>query len=167
VGINIEINPIEVGNRSARTACGIGKSVNQVITDRGADPAKVLATREDFDKAIARGPLCPYAEIMENEPSNESLDFGRQANYYMNCVYPRSLVCDTSPGGFQDQLPLALAASGAERQLKMQKLADAMHNDSLFVFGFKLPVVYAVDPKLNFKPRFDGRIRVNHLWFSP
>ncbi len=49
----------------------------------------------------------------------------------------------------------------------MQKLADAMRNDSLFIFGFKLPVVYALDPKLHFKPRFDGRIRVNHLWFSP
>jgi ABC-type transport system substrate-binding protein len=168
VGMNVDISPIEAGVRTARTGCGIGKTVNQVITDRGGNPAKDTPTREDFQKAIAAsGPLCPYADIMENEPSNETLDFGRQANYYMNCVFPRSLVCDPSPGGYQDQLAVALAASGADRQVQMQKLADAMHNEPLFIFGFKLPVVYALDPKLHFKPRFDGRIRVNHLWFSP
>jgi len=61
---------------------------------------------------------------------------------------------------------MALAASGTERQAAMQKLADKMHDDALFVFGFKLPVVYGKNAKLNFKPRFDGRIRVNHLWFN-
>jgi ABC-type transport system substrate-binding protein len=167
VGINAKIHIIEAGERTKRTGCGIGRTVNEVVKDRGGDPAKDTPTRDDFQKAILRGPQCPFADIMENEPSNETLDFGRQANYYMNCVFPRSQVCDPSPGGYQDQLAVALAASGADRQVQMQKLADAMHNESLFTFGFKLPVVYALDPKLNFKPRFDGRIRVNHLWFNP
>ncbi len=167
VGITSKIYIIEPGVRTTRTGCGIGKTVNEVVKDRGGDPAKDKPTREDFQKAVERGSLCPYGDLMENEPSNETLDFGRQANYYMNCVFPRSLVCDPSPGGFQDQLAVALAASGADRQAQMQKLADKMHDDALFTFGFKLPVVYAKDPKLNFKPRFDGRIRVNHMWFSP
>ena len=48
----------------------------------------------------------------------------------------------------------------------MSILADKMHDDALSVFGFDLPVIYAVNPKLNWKTRFDGRVRVNTMWFS-
>jgi ABC-type transport system substrate-binding protein len=167
VGITAEINVVESAVRQERTACGIGNTLNQVLIDSGRNPDQDTPTREDFQQAIERGALCPRGDLMENEPSNETLDFGRQANWYMNCTFVRSMVCDPSPGGIQEMLPLAVSAGGAERQKRMQELADIMHNDSLFIFGFKLPLVYAKDPKLEFHPRFDGRIRVNHLWFQP
>lgn len=167
VGINAEINIIESAHRQERTACGVGNTLNQVLADSGRDPTVDLPTREDFQQAIDRGELCPRGALMENEPSNETLDFGRQANWYMNCTFVRSTVCDPSPGGIQDMLPEAVSAGGAERQMRMQQLADIMHDDSLFIFAFKLPLVYAKDPKLEFHPRFDGRLRVNHLWFQP
>jgi peptide/nickel transport system substrate-binding protein len=167
VGITAEINVVESALRQERTACGVGNTLNQVMADSGRDPSEDTPTREDFQQAIQRGELCPRGDLMENEPSNETLDFGRQANWYMNCTFVRSMVCDPSPGGIQEMLPLAVSAGGEERQMRMQQLADIMHNDSLFIFAFKLPLVYAKDAKLEFHPRFDGRIRVNHLWFQP
>jgi peptide/nickel transport system substrate-binding protein len=167
VGITAEINVVESAVRQERTSCGVGNTLNQVLLDSGRNPDQDTPTREDFQQAIERGALCPRGDLMENEPSNETLDFGRQANWYMNCTFVRSMVCDPSPGGIQEMLPLAVSAGGAERQKRMQELADIMHNDSLFIFAFKLPLVYAKDPKLEFHPRFDGRIRVNHLWFQP
>jgi peptide/nickel transport system substrate-binding protein len=167
VGINSEIQVIEASVRSARTGCGIGTAVNEILEASGRVPGTDLPTREDFQAAIDKGGAsCPYADLMENEPSNETLDFGRQANYYMNCIYNRSLVCDPSPGGFQDQIAEAMAAAGQERQDKMEALADAVHDQVLFIPFFDLPVIYAVDPKLNWTTRFDGRVRASTMWFS-
>jgi hypothetical protein len=78
----------------------------------------------------------------------------------------RSLVCDPSLGGTQDQIAEALAASGEERQQKMEALADRVHGDVLFIPTFDLPVIYVVDPKLNWNTRFDARVRANTMWFS-
>jgi ABC-type transport system substrate-binding protein len=168
VGINSELQVIEASVRTARTSCGIGKAVNEVLEASGRDPNTTTPTKADFQAAIDKGGAnCPYGDLMENEPSNETLDFGRQANYYMNCVYNRSLVCDPSPGGFQDQIAEAMAASGQERQDKMEALADAVHDQVLFIPFFDLPVIYAVDPKLNWSTRFDGRVRASTMWFSP
>lgn len=58
-------------------------------------------------------------------------------------------------------------AAGAERQELMAELADRAHDHVLFLPLFETPVIYALDPQLNFEPRFDRRIRVNSMWFSP
>jgi ABC-type transport system substrate-binding protein len=167
VGMNVEIEIVEAGVRRARTGCGIGLAVNEVMEAAGKNPSTAMPTREDFQAAIDKGGAnCPYGDLIENEPSNETLDFGRQANQYMSCVYPRSLVCDPSPGGIQDQIDAAMAAAGAERREKMAVLADRLHNDVLLIPFFDLPVIYAVDPKLNWNTRFDGRVRANTMWFS-
>jgi ABC-type transport system substrate-binding protein len=166
VGMNVEIELVEASVRRERTGCGIGKAVAEVIAASGRDPNVAKPTREDFQAAIAKGASCPYGDLIENEPSNETLDFGRQANFYMSCVFPRSLVCDPSPGGLEDQIAEALAASGEERQRKLKVLADRMHDDVLFIPTFDLPVIYAVDPKLNWSTRFDGRVRASNMWFS-
>jgi peptide/nickel transport system substrate-binding protein len=167
VGMNVEIQVVEAGVRTARTACGIGKAVNEVLEAAGKDPNVVKPTKEDFQAAIAKGGAnCPYGDLIENEPSNETLDFGRQASFYLSCVFPRSLVCDPSPGGLEDQIAVALVASGEERQQKMEALADRVHDDVLFIPTFDLPVIYAVDPKLNWSTRFGGRVRASTMWFS-
>jgi ABC-type transport system substrate-binding protein len=127
VGMNVEIELVEASVRRERTGCGIGLAVNEVMQAAGKDPNMVMPTREDFQAAIDKGCAnCPYGDLIENEPSNETLDLGRQANQYMSCVYPRSLVCDPSPGGIQDQIDAAMAAAGAERQEKMAVLADRL-----------------------------------------
>jgi hypothetical protein len=46
------------------------------------------------------------------------------------------------------------------------ELADRAHDEVLFLPLFDTPVIYAVNPKLNWQPRFDRRIRVNTMWFS-
>ena len=167
VGMNVEINIVEVATRSALTNCGIGKALNEVLEAQGKDPKKDKPTLADMQAAVDKGGAnCPTGQLIENEPSNETLDFGRQMNFYMNCVFPRSLVCDPSPGGIQEQIAPALAASGAERQRLMSLLADKLHDDVLFISGFDLPVIYAVNPKLNWKTRFDGRVRAQTMWFS-
>jgi hypothetical protein len=45
-------------------------------------------------------------------------------------------------------------------------LADRLHDEVLFIPTFDLPVIYAVDPKLNWSTRFDGRVRASTMWFS-
>jgi peptide/nickel transport system substrate-binding protein len=167
VGMNVEINIVEAKTRADLTNCGIGLALNEVLQAQGKDPKKDKPTLADMKAAVDKGGAnCPTGMLIENEPSNETLDFGRQMNFYMNCVFPRSLVCDPSPGGIQEQIAPALAASGAERQRLMSILADKLHDDVLFISGFDLPVIYAVNPKLNWKTRFDGRVRAQTMWFS-
>ena len=84
----------------------------------------------------------------------------------MSCDAIRSLICDPSPGGIQEQIPAALAASGQERQELLQVLADIFHDEVLFIPLFDLPVVYAVHAKLNWEPRLDPNVRVSSMWFS-
>jgi ABC-type transport system substrate-binding protein len=168
VGMNVEIDIVEASIRRERTGCGIGQAVNEVLEASGRDPNVDKPTRADFQAAIDKGGAnCPYGDLIENKPSNETLDFGRQASFYMSCVFPRSLVCDPLPGGLEDQIQEALTASGQERQDKLEALADRMHDDVLFIPTFDLPVIYAVDPKLNWDTRFDGRVRASTMWFSP
>ena len=95
------------------------------------------------------------------------MDFGRLARFYLSCESIRSLVCDPSPGGIQDQIAAALAASGEERQQRLEVLADKFHDDVLFISLFDLPLIYAVDPKLNWEPRLDFMVRVSGMSFSP
>ncbi len=169
VGLNVEVNVVEPAVRNTINQCGIGKAVSEVLEAAGKPAANTSsATLAEFQAAINKGgPKCVSGQLVENEPSNETLDFGRQANRYLNCSFAASLVCDPSPGGIQEMLAPALSASGAERQAKLGALADRMHNEVLFFPMFELPVVFAANPKLNWKPRIDGRTRVQTMWFSP
>jgi hypothetical protein len=112
------------------------------------------------------GATCPTGDLMDDEPSNETLDFGRQANFYMNCTRITSQFCDPTPGGIQERIGPAIAASGAERQRLLQAIADYHKENVVHIPGFELAVFYAVNPKLNWKPRFDRRVRTNGMWFS-
>jgi peptide/nickel transport system substrate-binding protein len=168
VGMNVELQIIEPSIRSERTRCGVGKATQEIMAASGRNPEVDTPTKADFQTAVDKGGAdCYYGDLMGNQPSNETLDFGRQMNYYMSCTSIRSLVCDPSPGGIQDQIAEALAASGEERQRLMEVLADRFHDDVLMVTLFDLPVVYAVDPKLNWEPRLDPVVRVSAMWFSP
>jgi ABC-type transport system substrate-binding protein len=167
VGMNVDIKVIEVKAFIDHRNCRAGKAVSEILKQRGRDVDTSLATAEEFQAAVNKGGAdCPTAELMENEPSNETLDFGRQAIFYLNCARIASPHCDPSPGGLQEQLVPAIAASGEERRRRLEALADRVHDDVLWMPAFDLPVIYAVNPKLNWKPRFDRRMRISTMWFS-
>ena len=167
IGMNVDFKIVEPSIRSELTRCGIGKATQEILTSAGRDPETDKPTNEDFQAALDKGGAdCPTGDLIGNQPSNETLDFGRQVRYYMNCDAIRSLICDPSPGGIQDQIPAALAASGQERQDRLQELADKFHDDVLFVPLFDLPVIYAVNEKLEWQPRLDPNVRISSMWFS-
>lgn len=166
VGINVNFQVVDPAIRSAMTQCGVGKAVQLVLQESGRDPATDEPTTADFQAAIDRGGSdCEHVTIMGNQPSNETLDFGRQVNYYMNCESIRSMYCD--PNGTQKLIAPALAASGEKRQELMAQLGDVFHDQVIMITLFDLPVFYAVDPKLNWEPRLDPNVRVSTMWFSP
>ncbi len=168
VGMNVEINVVDPSIRTALRNCAIGTAVNEVVAARGADPKTTPSTREDWQAALDKGGAkCPTSDLIETPISSESLDFARNAFYYLNCIRIQSFVCDPTPGGLQDQLGPAQAASGAERQRLLAALNQRAHDEVLFLTLFDLPVIYAVNPKLQFTPRFDRRVRVNTMWFAP
>ena len=168
VGLNVDFRIIEPAKRSELTRCGIGTATKEVMEAAGREADLLQATNEDFQAAIdAGGASCPTGDLIGNQPSNESLDFGRQVRFYMNCQGIRSLICDPSPGGIQDKIGPAVAAAGDERRVLMEELADIFHEDVLFISLFDLPVFFAVDPKINWEPRLDPTVRVNGMWFNP
>ena len=75
-------------------------------------------------------------------------------------------MCDPAPGGIQDQIDEALASSGQERQDRLEVLADRFREEVFMLPLFDLPVVYAVNPKLQWDPRLDPTIRVSGMWFE-
>jgi peptide/nickel transport system substrate-binding protein len=167
VGMNVEFQVVESSIRSAMTQCGVGKALQEVLEASGRDPKVDTPNTNDMRAAVAKGGSdCTFVQLMGNQPSNETLDFGRQANYYMNCISIRSMFCDPSPGGAQEKIEAALAASGEERLQRMQELADIFHEEVVMLTLFDLPVFYAVDPKLNWEPRLDPNVRVSAMWFS-
>jgi peptide/nickel transport system substrate-binding protein len=168
VGINAVINVVEPAIWNEGRQCAIGKAVNEVLEAQGKDPSVAKPTLADMQAALDKGGAnCPTSDMVENAGlSSETLDFGRNATNYLNCVRPASYVCDPSPGGLQEQLGPALAASGEERQRRLAALADRIHDDVLLLSLFEPPVIYGVDSKLNWTPRFDMRVRVNTMWFS-
>ena len=167
VGMNVDFEIVEPSIRRELTRCGIGKAAQEILTADGRNPDTDKPTNADFQAALDKGGAdCPTGDLIGNQPSNETLDFGRQVRYYMNCDAIRSLICDPSPGGIQDQIPAALAASGQERQERLQELADIFHDDVLFIPLFDLPVIYAVNEKLQWQPRLDPNVRISSMWFS-
>ena len=172
VGVKVDINIVEVQTFLDRRNCRSGRAVADLLEERGRNVDSSEATMEEFRAALAaanaRGSAsCATAELIENEPSNETLDFGRQLTFYLNCAKAQSPFCDPSPGGIQEQLAPALAASGEERRRLLEGLADFVHEQALWLTPFDLPVIYAVDPKLVWEPRFDRRIRSNSMYFKP
>ncbi|HEU0021467.1 MAG TPA: ABC transporter substrate-binding protein [Dehalococcoidia bacterium] len=167
VGMNAEFQVVESSVRSAMTQCGIGKTVQRILEDSGRDPSAAVPTNADFQAALdSDGPQCTFINLIGNQPSNETLDFGRGVNYYMDCASIRSGFCDLRPGGAQEKIGPALAASGEERRRLLEELGDIFHEEVVMLTLFDLPVFYAVDPSLNWEPRLNPVVRVNAMWFS-
>ena len=168
VGMNVDILVAEPSVRRAMNRCFMGKAVQEIMEADGRDPQVEQPTTADFEAAIAKGGAdCPRTEINAGQPSNETLDFGRQVNNYMSCSYISSSICDPSPGGIQEKIGPALAASGEERRRLMEELADIMHDEVLYLPLFDLVIFFGLDEKLNWEARLDPVVRVSTMWFSP
>jgi ABC-type transport system substrate-binding protein len=171
VGMNVEINLVDGARNTELANCGIGIAVQEVLEAQGKDPRRVLelATLADMQAAIDKGgPSCTYAHFQNQGGYGiETLDLVKVANDAINCTRERALVCDPSPGGIQEQIGPALDATGEERQRLMEALADRLHDDVLLLGLFDIPIFYGVDPKLNWTPRYDMRVLVSTMWFSP
>jgi hypothetical protein len=167
--MNVEINVIDNSNWGPLSRCRIGTAVREVMDAQGKDPVNDDPTLADMQAAIDKGSAnCPTLEMQETGGySNETLDFQKVAVDALSCLRDRSFVCDPSPGGLQEQIAPALAATGEERQRLMQAMADRIHDEVLWLGLFDLPIFYAVDPKLSWEPRFDRRVRVNTMSFDP
>ena len=170
VGIKVDVNIVEVQTLLDTRNCRAGQAVADLLEERGRDVDTSEATLEEFQAAMAAadakgGASCGTVPLIENEPSNETLDFGRQALFYLNCSKIQSPNCDPSPGGIQTKLAPALAAAGEERVRLLTELADYVHDQVLWLTPFDLPVIYAVNPKLQWEPRFDRRVRINSMTF--
>ena len=171
VGITVNITIGDVAKFVEGRNCRAGRAVADLLEERGRDIDTSEATLEEMQDAMAAaeakgGSSCPTYQLYENEPSNETLDFGRQALYYMSCTKIQSPHCDPSRGGIQEKIAPANAALGAERVRLLTELADIVHDDVLWLSPFDLPVIYAVNPKLVWEPRFDRRVRINAMSFS-
>jgi len=172
VGVKVDVNIVEVQTFLDRRNCRSGQAVADYLEEQGRDIDSSEATLEEFQAALAAANAqgsasCATGELIENEPSNETLDFGRQLTFYLNCAKAQSPFCDPTPGGIQEQIAPALSASGDERRKLLEELADFVHEQALWLTPFDLPVIYAVDPKLVWEPRFDRRIRINSMSFKP
>jgi ABC-type transport system substrate-binding protein len=171
VGIKVDLRVVQRQEWLDRRNCRSGTAVADLLKERGRKVDASEATLEEMRAAMAAAKAkgsasCPTAEMIDDAPSNETLDFGRQVLSWMNCARIRSTFCDPSPGGVQEKMAPALAAAGAERQRLLEEIADHFHDQALWIGLFDLPVIYAVNPKLVWEPRFDRRVRINAMSFS-
>jgi ABC-type transport system substrate-binding protein len=67
----------------------------------------------------------------------------------------------------QPRVEQALAARGEERRQLMEQLADITHDEVLMIPLFDYLVVWGLNDKLEWEPRWDRRIRFNNMSFRP
>jgi hypothetical protein len=101
----------------------------------------------------APGLISPH--ILFAAPGNDTLDFGRNLAFYMDCGSNRAKVCD--PVNLQPKVEAALAASGEDRerliaeamQVNRQEIYMAPLFETVFLWGFQ--------ENLGFEPGVGGR----------
>ena len=94
-------------------------------------------------------------DVLFAAPGNDTLDFGRNLAFYMDCRSERAKVCD--PVNLQPKVEAALAAIGPERErllaeameINRQEIYMAPLFDTVFLWGFQ--------ENLEFEPAVGGR----------
>ena len=167
VGIS---NQMVIQDRSlwlTRSACGAGSALAAYLEDEGLDISLEEATPDQVRAAIARGPAgvdCIPGNLVTSTLSDEQLDFQRSLLRNMSCTTSGSYFCEPE---LADQIAEAIGTpEGDLRFERMQYFHDRLKNEALIIGVFDLGVVYAVNPRLNWEPRFDRRVRVNSMSFS-
>jgi ABC-type transport system substrate-binding protein len=82
----------------------------------------------------------------------------------MSCFDVNSRVCDPE---LQKKIELAAATPlGDLRRQRMEELAQIAHDEYYFVPFFHIQTVYGAAKNLEWKSRYDPRIRVNTMRFK-
>ncbi len=167
VGIS---NQMIIQDRSlwlARAACGAGAALSAYIQDEGLDIALEEATADQVRAALARGPAgvdCIPGDLITSTLSDEQLDFQRSLLRNMSCTNSGSYFCEPE---LADRIAEAIGTpEGDLRFERMQYFHDRLKNEALNIGVFDLGVVYAINPRLIWEPRFDRRVRVNSMEYA-
>ena len=162
-----------------RSRCGSGRAVveymEEVLGLESPDPnfdQRVidmgLTMNDVYAAGIARGSasFCVPGDLVTSTLSNELLDFQRTLLRNMDCGIRGSYFCDPSDSGAQSRIADAIATvDGPDRQAAMQYFADRLKNEAIIIGVFDLPIIYAINPRLQWEPRFDRRVRVNSMFY--
>ena len=106
-------------------------------------------------------------DLVTSTLSDEILDMQRTVLRNMDCSTRGSYFCDPSEGGAQSRIAAAIGTvDGPERQVAMEYFADRLKFEALNIGVFDLPIIYAINPRLQWEPRFDRRVRVNTMFFQ-
>ena len=164
VGIS---NQMVIQDRSlwlARSACGAGAALSAYIEDEGLGIKLEEATPDQVRAALARGPAgvdCIPGDLVTSTLSDEQLDFQRSLLRNMSCTVGGSYFCEPD---LADRIQEAIGTpEGPLRFERMQYFHDRVKNEALVIGVFDLGVVYAINPRLVWEPRFDRRVRVNAM----
>jgi ABC-type transport system substrate-binding protein len=109
-------------------------------------------------------PVAASLHVYQNFPSVEALDYEKTAVGTLSCYATSSKVCQ--PDTIEPLIGPAVAATGEERRRLMEELANIVHDDVLFIPYFEATMIYGLNEKLNFEPRYDRRVRLNMLSFA-
>jgi peptide/nickel transport system substrate-binding protein len=115
----------------------------------------------------ARNPPAPFnasTHYYAVPTSNESLDYQRQGILRLSCFGVNSRVCDPA---LEKKIEEASATPlGDLRKQRLEELAQIAYDEYYFITFFHTQVVYGAAKNLEWKPRYDPRIRVNTMRFK-
>ena len=104
---------------------------------------------------------CIPGDLVTSTLSDEQLDFERSLRRNMSCTNSGSYFCEPE---LADRIAEAIGTpEGDLRFERMQYFHDRVKNEALVIGVFDLGVVYAINPRLVWEPRFDRRVRVNNM----
>jgi peptide/nickel transport system substrate-binding protein len=150
VGISADVQVVETAQWREISRTGAGQYAENPL---------------DAPNQPAPPPTHASPNVYQNFPSNESLDYLKVVTGNMSCYYTGSQVCQ--PDRLEPLIDPAAAATGQERERLLTELADIMHEDVLVIPYWEAKLVYGIHEDLVFEPRYDRRVRLNMLRFSP
>jgi ABC-type transport system substrate-binding protein len=164
-------NQMVIQDRSlwlTRSSCGAGKALRAYLDDQGMeDVALEAATPDQVQAAMDRGPVgvdCIPGNLVTSTLSDEQLDFQRSLLRNMSCTNSGSYFCEPE---LAERIQEAIGTpEGDLRFERMQYFHDRLKNEALNIGVFDLGVVYAINPRLVWEPRFDRRVRVNSMEYA-
>jgi peptide/nickel transport system substrate-binding protein len=154
IGVNAKLVAMETAQHTAvrRSGCG------QFSTEPG------YADKLDCGARNPPGPFNASTHYYSTPTSNETLDFSRQGFLRMSCFDFNSRVCVPE---VQKKIEAANSTPlGDLRRQRLEELAQIARDEYYFIPFFHVQTVYGAAKNLDWKPRYDPRIRVNTMRFK-
>ncbi|HLF05429.1 MAG TPA: ABC transporter substrate-binding protein, partial [Dehalococcoidia bacterium] len=154
VGVTGKLIPQETAANTAVRRSGCGQF--------NADPS--YADKLDCGARNPPGPFNASTHYYATGTSNEALDYSRQGLLRLGCFDVNSRVCDPE---LQKKIDLAKGTPlGDLRRQRLEEVAQIAHDEYYFIPFFHVQAVYGAAKNLDWKPRYDPRIRVNTMRFK-